>query len=78
MEKEKQQVEISELEKSVSHLKEMLAQAAQRERILVAFPELNPHPQATPLSKKFERNKYTNQHYCTNNNIHLSVFHSYR
>nr|XP_055024152.1 coiled-coil domain-containing protein 157 [Misgurnus anguillicaudatus] len=50
MEKEKQQVEISELEKSVSHLKEMLAQAAQRERILVAFPELNPHPQAKPLT----------------------------
>ncbi|XP_056629390.1 coiled-coil domain-containing protein 157 isoform X2 [Triplophysa dalaica] len=48
MEKEKQQVQITELEKRVSNLTEMLEQAAQRERILVAFPELNPHPQATP------------------------------
>lgn len=51
MEKEKQQVQITELEKRVSNLTEMLEQAAQRERILVAFPELNPHPQATPQSE---------------------------
>ncbi|XP_057213364.1 coiled-coil domain-containing protein 157 isoform X2 [Triplophysa rosa] len=50
VEKEKQQVQITELEKRVSNLTEMLEQAAQRERILVAFPELNPHPQATPQS----------------------------
>ncbi|KAK9970365.1 hypothetical protein ABG768_026313 [Culter alburnus] len=45
-EKQRQQTQITELEKSVSHLKEMLEEAAQRERILVAFPELN--PQAAP------------------------------
>ncbi|XP_051509602.1 coiled-coil domain-containing protein 157 isoform X2 [Myxocyprinus asiaticus] len=47
IEKERQQKQMTELQESVSHLKEMLEQAAQRERILVAFPELNPHPQAT-------------------------------
>lgn len=33
----------------MSHLKDMLEEASQRERILVAFPELN--PQAAPQSE---------------------------
>lgn len=46
IEKQMQQTQITELEESMSRLKEMLEEAAQRERILVAFPELN--PQAAP------------------------------
>ncbi|KAG1951007.1 coiled-coil domain-containing protein [Pimephales promelas] len=46
IEKQRQQTQITELEESMSHLKEMLEEAAQRERILVAFPELS--PQAAP------------------------------
>ncbi|XP_016417122.1 coiled-coil domain-containing protein 157 [Sinocyclocheilus rhinocerous] len=45
-EKQQQQTQITELKESVSHLKQMLEEASQRERILVAFPELN--PQAAP------------------------------
>ncbi|KAK2898868.1 hypothetical protein Q8A67_010286 [Cirrhinus molitorella] len=45
-EKQKLQTQIPELEERLSRLKEMLEEANQRERILVAFPELN--PQAAP------------------------------
>ncbi|KAG9270542.1 coiled-coil domain-containing protein 157 [Astyanax mexicanus] len=49
-ERERQIERVCELEKSVCQLNEDLQQAAQRERILVAFPELNPQhtaPQST-------------------------------
>ncbi|XP_043102034.1 coiled-coil domain-containing protein 157 [Puntigrus tetrazona] len=45
-EKQKKQTQITELEERASRLKEMLEDATQRERLLVAFPELN--PQAAP------------------------------
>ncbi|KAK7146350.1 hypothetical protein R3I93_013940 [Phoxinus phoxinus] len=46
IEKQRQQTQMTELEERMSRLKETLEEAAQRERILVAFPELN--PQAAP------------------------------
>ncbi|XP_067269404.1 coiled-coil domain-containing protein 157 [Pseudorasbora parva] len=46
IEKQRQQTQITELEERMSRLKEMLEEAVQRERMLVAFPELN--PQAAP------------------------------
>ncbi|XP_056320480.1 coiled-coil domain-containing protein 157 [Danio aesculapii] len=45
-EKERQQTQITELEERVSRLEGMLEEAVQRERLLVAFPELS--PQAAP------------------------------
>ncbi|XP_062854768.1 coiled-coil domain-containing protein 157 [Trichomycterus rosablanca] len=48
--KEKQCVRVCELEESLSRLTEDLHQAVEREKVLVAFPELNPHhapPQST-------------------------------
>lgn len=43
--------QVAELESSVAGLREELKQAAHRERMLVAFPELNPIPQGAPQSK---------------------------
>ncbi|KAL2092152.1 hypothetical protein ACEWY4_011950 [Coilia grayii] len=42
--------QVAELESTVSGLREDLREAAQRERMLVAFPELNPLPQGAPQS----------------------------
>ncbi|XP_066500735.1 coiled-coil domain-containing protein 157 [Hoplias malabaricus] len=48
-EKEKQSERVCELEESLLRLKQEFEQAAQREKILVAFPELHPS-QTAPLS----------------------------
>ncbi|XP_076857340.1 coiled-coil domain-containing protein 157-like [Brachyhypopomus gauderio] len=48
--RDRQQVQVCELEATVSRLTEQLQQAAERERMLVAFPELSvqqPAPQST-------------------------------
>lgn len=52
LQQEKQRLEshVGELKDSVNQLRGEVQELAQRERLLVAFPELNPLPQGSPQS----------------------------
>ena len=50
-EKQTLQTHVGELENSVSELKEYVQALRERERLLVAFPELSPLAQVQPQSK---------------------------
>lgn len=54
LQKEKQTLEtrVGELENSVAELKEYVQALSERERLLVAFPELSPLARAQPQSRQ--------------------------